>query len=620
MTSPTNTGPDHAASIGNTVRDIVEHDPGRIDEAWCYKLIRQLLRSIDMQTAMGMPHRAITPDTVAIHDNGAPLLLPLLLSDVRPAVEEDLHALAGVIHYAITRELLPQGPLRGRDLPGYGEPLLTAIDRCMSPDPGERPHGIGELRGLLGIAAVETPAPPPAPAGLDLPGLDLDAIDPADLGPIPDDEPAPADALEPDPAAQLDAIIAELDAAADPDDGAPRPDAPAQESDASARTGMAQVPDPAPAPVPDTAPVPVPVPDTAPLADAARSGDTAPPAVPAQLIKPAQAGPAADAPSVPAADAASARPASSTDDGPVPQPLRPSSPAPLETAAVIPPLSASTSPSVAVGIPPPPLQAGKANAGRAPQAQRRPWSLAVGAAVLVAIVLAGYLGWRGKGPSTPAGRAPAPVEDAGTVPGTGTPAASVPAAGTPDIGTSATGSAGTGTDQAPSAAPSAAPPTTSASTVAQGGTATAPATPAAAAGQPASGNMAATPTPFPAPATAKAPMPPLQPGAPRNAGSVNPAPAPAAAPERPAAASSAAQPASEAPVPNGGAAYRLQIQPWGVVYVDGAERGVSPPLKRVTLAPGRHTIRIANPNFQERALEVDTAEGDGRITVDFAAE
>jgi hypothetical protein len=68
------------------------------------------------------------------------------------------------------------------------------------------------------------------------------------------------------------------------------------------------------------------------------------------------------------------------------------------------------------------------------------------------------------------------------------------------------------------------------------------------------------------------------------------------------------------------ATYRLQIQPWGVVYVDGVDRGVSPPIKRLVLAPGRHTIRIANPNFHDRVLEVDTGAGSGQIAINFSDE
>ena len=63
--------------------------------------------------------------------------------------------------------------------------------------------------------------------------------------------------------------------------------------------------------------------------------------------------------------------------------------------------------------------------------------------------------------------------------------------------------------------------------------------------------------------------------------------------------------------------YKLKIQPWGVVYVDGVDRGVSPPVKRLTLAPGRHTIRVTNPNFHDRVLDIDTASAGGQIAVDF---
>jgi hypothetical protein len=95
--------------------------------------------------------------------------------------------------------------------------------------------------------------------------------------------------------------------------------------------------------------------------------------------------------------------------------------------------------------------------------------------------------------------------------------------------------------------------------------------------------------------------------------------APALAARAPAPA--AAQSNRAAPAgPATSATYKLQIQPWGVVYVDGVDRGVSPPVKRLVLTPGRHTIRIANPNFHDRVLEVDTSAGSGQIAVDFSDE
>ncbi len=67
------------------------------------------------------------------------------------------------------------------------------------------------------------------------------------------------------------------------------------------------------------------------------------------------------------------------------------------------------------------------------------------------------------------------------------------------------------------------------------------------------------------------------------------------------------------------ASYRLAIEPWGTVYVDGRERGVSPPLKKLALSAGRHKIRIVNPNFPDYVTEVKaTANQPGTIGHDFS--
>jgi hypothetical protein len=99
----------------------------------------------------------------------------------------------------------------------------------------------------------------------------------------------------------------------------------------------------------------------------------------------------------------------------------------------------------------------------------------------------------------------------------------------------------------------------------------------------------------------------------------NPAAAPAR--ERPAENGSPAAPESPAEGVAGrrgeAASYRLLVKPWGTVYVDGVERGVSPPLKRLSLAAGRHTVRVVNPNYRDRVIRVDTGRGPGRIDVDF---
>jgi hypothetical protein len=404
MTSTLTIGPEQQRLEGRTVRDIVEHDPAQVNESWCRKIFRQLLQSLELQHAMRMPHRAITPDTVVFHDNGEPLLLPTEIDGIDAGQDEaaDLTALARVVHFAITRELMPTGPLRGRPLEGYSDSLITAVDRCMSPDPAERPRTVDELRQILGIVSLG----PPGSASLPM---------------------MPA--------------------------GAPR-----------------TVPPPPPTRNPDTAPI----------------------------------------------------------------------------AATL-----DATPSFMRGPDAPRFKNGLSRLQR--------WAIAAGgAAVLLAIALAVF----------------AELRDSGsydhivlTLPQSGEQARRDAAS-----------------------AVEAAPPQDRIAALAE----SAPAQ------------------------TVPATQPSFQPQPPASA-----APALAArSPVRSSAAPPAAAPARQAAAsgPAMSATYKLQIQPWGIVYVDGVDRGVSPPVKRLVLTPGRHTIRIANPNFHDRVLEVDTGAGNGSIAVDFSDE
>ncbi|MFL6672816.1 MAG: PEGA domain-containing protein [Massilia sp.] len=148
---------------GRTVRDVVEHSHELVNEAFCRKIFRQLLQSLETQYSMQMPHRAITPDTVVFQENGEPLLLPSQLPTDGQGQADDLHALASVVHYAITREWPPARPLVPRRLDGFSDSLVGAIDKCLAGDPGERPQTIDELRNLLGIVSLgpAVPATPP---------------------------------------------------------------------------------------------------------------------------------------------------------------------------------------------------------------------------------------------------------------------------------------------------------------------------------------------------------------------------------------------------------------------------------------------------------------------------
>lgn len=53
----------------------------------------------------------------------------------------------------------------------------------------------------------------------------------------------------------------------------------------------------------------------------------------------------------------------------------------------------------------------------------------------------------------------------------------------------------------------------------------------------------------------------------------------------------------------------LAISPWGEVFVDGNRQGVSPPLRELSLAPGKHTILIVNETFKPYSKTIDLAPG-----------
>ena len=407
--SPIRSEPPSAA--GRSVRDIVETSPELVNEVWCRKIFRQILQSLELQYAMQMPHRAITPDTVVFHENGEPLLVPALVGEPAHTEAEDLYALAAIVHYAITREPVPSGPLRGRAPEGYSESLVTAVDRCLAPDPAQRPRSIDELRDVLGIVSLGPPS------GAQLATVRMGAPDMV---------------------------------AAAPATNAPRPD------------GV--------------------LPSFMQAAAPARRG---------------------------------------------------------------------------LGL------------GRW---QR--WALAVGGgAALAAIALAMF----------------AELRDSGsydhivlTLPQTADHVRE-----------------GNGRDALLAGAPARAPEPVPSSLGANDNGATA-------SGQDATAGAAP-------PQTGAAPQAQQEAAAPPIDTRVTTA-LPAAGQRAP-----AAQGAANA-VPPGGTSYRLRVQPWGVVYVDGVDRGVSPPVKRLALAPGRHTLRFTNPTYQDRVLEVDTEKGDAVIAVDFNDE
>jgi len=103
---------------------------------------------------------------------------------------------------------------------------------------------------------------------------------------------------------------------------------------------------------------------------------------------------------------------------------------------------------------------------------------------------------------------------------------------------------------------------------------------------------------------------------------VTPAPPPAAeAPPEPAAAPSEESKAAEAkaatrrrteaqPAPVRDGTLNLAVTPWGEVYVNGAARGVSPPLTTLALPPGAHSIEIRNPSSPPFVARIEVRAGE----------
>jgi non-specific serine/threonine protein kinase len=54
---------------------------------------------------------------------------------------------------------------------------------------------------------------------------------------------------------------------------------------------------------------------------------------------------------------------------------------------------------------------------------------------------------------------------------------------------------------------------------------------------------------------------------------------------------------------------RLSVAPWGEVFVDGASRGVTPPLKQIVLSAGKHRVEIRNPAGPSWSKEIVVRSG-----------
>lgn len=189
---------------GNTVKQVVTHTPELIDQAWCLRLLSDILQALDTLYTRQIVHRDIAPDNIIVQPDGSAVLLDfgsarqvigdmtrgltVILKPGYAPVEQyaadtslaqgpytDIYALAAVIAYAITGRVPassigrmiqdPLVPLALQAPAGYSAEFLTAIDKGMAVLAHERPQSIDAFRALLGIAApargeTTTPAAP----------------------------------------------------------------------------------------------------------------------------------------------------------------------------------------------------------------------------------------------------------------------------------------------------------------------------------------------------------------------------------------------------------------------------------------------------------------------------
>ena len=235
MTSP-NTTIYTPFADGRAVRDIVEHTPALVNETWCRNLLRHTLDSLEQQYASGAPQRPITPDTLVMLANGEALLLPSAdaVPSAPPNLPADLHALALVVHYAITAELPPDGPLGPRLYENYSEQLTKGLDSCLGPNRRLRPNTVEEMRALLGIEArsgeLLAPAAPAIVAPAQVPDEHI-PLTPVHAAPDPLAAPPQAASLREKteagmlrkPASQIEKAIDEVQAPRSAERSAPQP-------------------------------------------------------------------------------------------------------------------------------------------------------------------------------------------------------------------------------------------------------------------------------------------------------------------------------------------------------------------------------------------------------------
>lgn len=83
-----------------------------------------------------------------------------------------------------------------------------------------------------------------------------------------------------------------------------------------------------------------------------------------------------------------------------------------------------------------------------------------------------------------------------------------------------------------------------------------------------------------------------------------------AAPKKVAAAKRSPASGSQVPAADPLVAVSLAVLPWGEIYVDGKPHGVTPPIRSLHLAPGRHEIEFRNTTFPSHIEVVEVKPGE----------
>ncbi|HVH32905.1 MAG TPA: serine/threonine-protein kinase, partial [Tahibacter sp.] len=201
---------------GKTLRSVLKEKGGQCDEPWLRGIVAPVLDVLELLHSRNVFHRDIAPDNILIKNDGTPVLLDLgsarevvtglqkaITVVVKPGyapIEQyssdfalpqgpwtDVYAVGALLHFAILGCPPPASisrimkdslqPLAAVGHGGYSREFLTAIDRALALQPGDRPQSIAELRELLRVtkqdktvidlrpvfAAVAPPMPVPVP-------------------------------------------------------------------------------------------------------------------------------------------------------------------------------------------------------------------------------------------------------------------------------------------------------------------------------------------------------------------------------------------------------------------------------------------------------------------------